>query len=1245
MNTVKANPARRLLSALLAAVLALSLAVPAAAADTLGGFLVTAQKTYEIAPGVTETELTLNTLQGDALNRAHMLEVQLAEPSVSVQAWHPESTDSGWVLQKPEKQAAAVEASLEDAHVVGLVNSNFYNMSDGEPIGALVVDGEVIAQPWSGWSYFVVHEDGTAEILDGSVPIPEDAAQAVSGKHRLVQDGEAQPLKETEKDSSVWYGGGEYRAPRTALGMRADGTLVLFETDGRQAAGSVGMTFTELAATMVSLGCVDAINLDGGGSSTFMTRRSGDEEITQRNTTSNSGGKTRALAATLMIVSSAYVETTPTPAPEGTDLSGLDVSGVGPVYVLRNETDGVCPTPVIRDGEKTLRLDGTDAVVTWENHQCFGNARVIVQGCGDYYGTVEIPYQLCPDKVRELRVGRVTSTTAAMRWEAVPLAEEYVVCQYDFQTNTLQELAKTSETSIELTGLRPLTSYSLCVRARAEADGVHVDSYSYDWIYLDTRSEASTEELVTNVTSPVSQTETIALQSADGGRFLFLPAFADLTKLPLRFAVKDGSEALKLRGSRGELPVQGTEAVVDLTKLSEPGADGSYELDVLIGNRSPMTVKILRSSVPALFLHSADPAKGRGYIDASKQNQATGAMRLISADGNAVYDGALTQIKARGNTTFSSAPKKSYQIKLENKADLIGIGEKGKTWVLLAGYGDATQLHDKTLKDLAARLGMPYVPKNDWVDLWYDGEYRGTYLLGEKNSVGSTGVDIADLEDAYEALNESYGKDAALLKGENRFGQEIQYTDGLSEPADLSGGWLLELNNTQYDEASGFKTAQGVGFNIKSPEWAGKDGVCYISEEWQEFENAVYAQDADGNYTGVNPETGKRYSDYADVSSLVQMVLIQEFSGNVDGFYSSLFFYQPAGGKLCAGPVWDLDNTFGTGWTSVISAENHFLRNRYLVKALLQIPDFQQALDAYYAETFRPEAAKLMELTAQHAAYLAPSIAMNGRLWPLVRLSNPGKEGHLWPEGTTYPDVIRDMQQWIQKKLAVMDTDHHCASAPDVTPPDAFPSDHPSQGRETSELITPTAPQKPNPPLNPETYDLPYTDAVKGRFYYPAVVWAHTNEITKGVTATQFGPDSSCTRAQIVTFLWRAAGTPEPKTGATAFRDVSDKAFYYKAMLWAVETGITKGTAVDAFSPNEPCTRGQAVTFLWRLAKEPQPGTDNPFTDVAAGRFYTQAVLWAVKEGVTNGVTLTTFAPDGTCTRAQIVTLLYRDFA
>ena len=134
----------------------------------------------------------------------------------------------------------------------------------------------------------------------------------------------------------------------------------------------------------------------------------------------------------------------------------------------------------------------------------------------------------------------------------------------------------------------------------------------------------------------------------------------------------------------------------------------------------------------------------------------------------------------------------------------------------------------------------------------------------------------------------------------------------------------------------------------------------------------------------------------------------------------------------------------------------------------------------------------------------------------------------------------------------------------------------------------------------------------------------------------------TCTRAQIVTFLWRAAGSPAPKSSAMPFEDVLNGSYYYEAVLWAVENGITVGTSATTFSPELTCSRAHIVTFLWRAANSPSAKTANPFTDVAADAYYIDAVLWAVKHKITVGTTLSTFSPDEGCTRAQIVTFLYR---
>ena len=169
-----------------------------------------------------------------------------------------------------------------------------------------------------------------------------------------------------------------------------------------------------------------------------------------------------------------------------------------------------------------------------------------------------------------------------------------------------------------------------------------------------------------------------------------------------------------------------------------------------------------------------------------------------------------------------------------------------------------------------------------------------------------------------------------------------------------------------------------------------------------------------------------------------------------------------------------------------------------------------------------------------------------------------------------------------------------------------------------------------------------FVDVPSGSYYEDAVDWAVANGITTGTDAAHFSPDGICTRAQAVTFLWRVAGRPAPESRTMPFTDVPADSYYYDAVLWAVENGITKGTSSTTFSPDDTCTRAQIVTFLWRSEQSPAAGSSNPFTDVSADAYYADAVLWAVKEAITTGTTRTTFSPDAECTRAQIVTFLWR---
>lgn len=214
------------------------------------------------------------------------------------------------------------------------------------------------------------------------------------------------------------------------------------------------------------------------------------------------------------------------------------------------------------------------------------------------------------------------------------------------------------------------------------------------------------------------------------------------------------------------------------------------------------------------------------------------------------------------------------------------------------------------------------------------------------------------------------------------------------------------------------------------------------------------------------------------------------------------------------------------------------------------------------------------------------------------------------------------------------DNDENSGANDDTQKPAPSPDDQPADGGETQRPGDgdSTSDQKENP----------FTDVQRGLYYHDPVLWAVERGVTTGTSKTTFSPEMICTRAQMVTFLWRAAGSPEPATVDQKFTDITSSGFYFKAVLWAVENGITSGTSATTFSPDEIVTRAQVVTFLWRMAGSPQIFVDGPFADVATGQYYSTAVAWAVENSITGGTSAVTFSPMDGCTRGQIVTFLYR---
>ena len=292
---------KRILLALLFALLLTVPALAVSAGDALGGFGVIAAEEHALAPGVTELALTVNLPSGDEQERLHVLFVDPSEPTVSLRAGYRNCSTDEWGMQRCTEQSAAMEAALRKtnpaATVIGCINANFYNMNTGEPTGAFAMNGAIVDQAKDGYQYFCVRKDGSTGICPGERRLDGTVREAVGGMNRLLENGRL--LEQS----------GGYLTdpqPRTAIGTCADGTVVLVEVDGRQRPESCGITCDKLGRILLDLGCTDAVNLDGGGSSTFLSRRPG-EGLTMKNRSSD--GEERNVSATLMVVSDAPYQT------------------------------------------------------------------------------------------------------------------------------------------------------------------------------------------------------------------------------------------------------------------------------------------------------------------------------------------------------------------------------------------------------------------------------------------------------------------------------------------------------------------------------------------------------------------------------------------------------------------------------------------------------------------------------------------------------------------------------------------------------------------------------------------------------------------------------------------------------------------------------------------------------------------------------------------------------------------------
>ena len=457
-----------------------------------------------------------------------------------------------------------------------------------------------------------------------------------------------------------------------------------------------------------------------------------------------------------------------------------------------------------------------------------------------------------------------------------------------------------------------------------------------------------------------AEEKTVQVRSTliDGENWLFLPAFADLASL-----------------------------YPDAYETEEDGVWYDDEAEMYL-----MQSENLR----ALFLFSDDPEdEGRAWVENCEdhENETTGSMALVGADGTVDCADDLRQLRGRGNSTWKLS-KKPYQIKLENKTDLLNTGiksEKSRTWVLLADAYDPTSLHNRIVLDLGLEIGMEEVCHSEHVDLYYDGEYRGLYLLSEKVEVDEARLDVGDYDDIIKALAKNSGVGDPDRLDDSWAEQETglySFIKDLPEPSDPAvGTYLLEMENegVTLSDRCWFHLGDGSVLALKNPENASQNMVRYISNRLEEARLTLTSG-------GVNPKNGRTLHDDFDVDAFARNLLIQELAHSADGYtYSSSWFILPAGEKrFIPGGLWDFDLSLFERREGTNEGGMGLRAQRSWPEYFYGCDDFVLAMQRIYLDEVVPvvenillgeEAGEQLKPFGQYVDEIAASRAMNERIW------------------------------------------------------------------------------------------------------------------------------------------------------------------------------------------------------------------------------------------------------------------------
>lgn len=587
----------------------------------------------------------------------------------------------------------------------------------------------------------------------------------------------------------------------------------------------------------------------------------------------------------------------------------------------------------------------------------------------------------------------------------------------------------------------------MLVRAGWRAEGVGWYALVSDTKNVQTSTDTVIEEapyLTATFTTARGETpETVVSYGKKNETYLFLPSYASLESIYLSArTAQDRACTLMLAGKGAYVTVDPRSPMNLLSLGVSRDANGTLKLSFKTSlSKTVFPLIVMQSAnVSTIYINSNDiDAQGRDFIESSKDHSAKAnvVVRMLDQQGGVIYDEdsfgsdkkKLSTIKGRGNSTWANGIKKPYQISLSKKTDLIGTDAAAKKWILLANSADASLIHSSVAFDLAAELGLATVDVRP-VDLYYDGEYRGSYLLTEKIEIGTGRVDIFDLEEEIDLANPGVELDKQpVAKATNVYGNEYQYVTGVNDPADISGGYLLELDCGYYATELCWFSATWPGakkkvyFVLKSPEVTSKNAVAFISEAVQEALN---------NFANDKLADGAALVDgtYAfDLDSFAKMYLLEEFLKNNDAYTSSTYFTLDKGSKVIySGPVWDFDAGMGTRTDANDSMQSSYWGYFLDTYRMLATPSVKKRVQEIYADSFRDLIAnvvlgsaqalgplgKLHSITA-YASQITASQRMNEIPFGVTSFDFQAKPFSTWKLNVEY------FAKWLQCRLQWLD--------------------------------------------------------------------------------------------------------------------------------------------------------------------------------------------------------------------------------